>query len=209
MFSKLYHGTTELIAKSAPVKGIEPYDVVGRKTGEPVFASKSQGFVALTTLYGAYQAFTACNSDDRWAIVEVNTAGMSAGRFTPYGDPMNHMPSRYRTWRKSLEQTGLCAYRGPIPPRAISRIWIYLPRSNWLVTRTVLHMSLGAEQFAATQKSLEVIHHWLTGEPVTLEEWLGNSKEQFAREQLESMTTEWLDRTGLDIFYVGSGNTNK
>jgi hypothetical protein len=70
-------------------------------------------------------------------------------------------------------------------------------------------MSLGAKQFAATQKSLEAIHRWLTGEPVTLEEWLANSKEQFAGEQLESMTTDLLDRTGLDIFYVGSGNISE
>ncbi len=54
MPTKLYHGTNEKIAKTAPSMGI--------RSAEPI---------ALTNVYGVYQAFMAAGPSERWAIVEI------------------------------------------------------------------------------------------------------------------------------------------
>jgi hypothetical protein len=197
---KLYHGTVEAIAKRAPVYGLKPY-TIARHPDEPLFSSKEQGCIALTNAYGAYQAFTVADpaKDERWALVEVRPDRLRPQSLGAYGSLLQGGAG----WRQSLERTGLCVYHGAIPPAAIGKVWIYNPRSNWMITSTVLQTALGVERFAADRAKLHVVTRWLTGDYVTVEEWLAEQKGQFGREQVAAMNDIWHDRTGLDLFYQG------
>jgi hypothetical protein len=198
---KLYHGTAEPIAKRAPVHGLNPY-TIARHPDEPVFSSKEEGWIALTSAYGAYQAFTVADprKDERWALVEVRPDKLRQQELGAYGSLLQTGAD----WERSLELTGLCVYQGAIPPAAIGKVWIYNPRSNWMITSTVLETHLGVERFAADRAKLQVVTRWLTGEYVTVEEWLAEQAGQFGREQLAEMGEIWHDRTGLDLFYQGA-----
>jgi hypothetical protein len=197
---KLYHGTVEALAKLAPVHGIKPY-TIPRHPDEPLFSSKEEGFIALTSVYGAYQAFTVAdpNKDERWALVEVLPNKLRPQNLGPYG----RLLVGETAWRKSLDLTGLCIYHGDIPAAAVGKVWIYNPRSNWMITTTVLNTTIGIERFAADRDKLQVVTRWLTGDFVTVEEWLAEQKGQFSREQLDQMSNVWHDRSGLDLFYHG------
>jgi hypothetical protein len=195
---KLYHGTVEAIAKVTPVYGLKPY-TVGRHPDEPLFSSKEQGCIALTDAYGAYQAFTVADpkKDERWAIVEVRPEKLLRPNLGAYGSLLKGSAD----WRQSLESTGLCVYHGAVPAAAIGTVWIYDPRSNWMITSTVLQTDLGVERFAADRAKLQVVTRWLTGDYVTVEEWLAEQEGRFGREQVAELGEIWNDRTGLDLFY--------
>jgi hypothetical protein len=197
---KLYHGTVEAIAKRSPVHGLKPY-TIARHPDEPRFSSEEEGYIVLTSAYAAYQAFTVADpeKDERWALVEVRPDKLRRQNLGAYG----RLRKGGAGWRQSLERTGLCVHQGAIPAAAIGKVWTYNPRSNWMITSTVLQMDLGVKRFTADRAKLQVVTRWLTGEFVTVEEWLAEQKGQFGQEQLEEMGEVWHDRTGLDLFYQG------
>jgi hypothetical protein len=175
----LYHGTNEGIAKVAPSSGIDAKEIV------------------LTTCYSPYQAFRACSKrNERWAIVELVANRLY--RLRPHPELKGRSK---RTWQKSLDVTGLCIHEGPVPSFAVSKVWIYNPESNWLITRAVIHTNIGNQ---TQRKALEVVNRWLTGEFIMIDEWLGEQKEVFTKEQKDNLGNSWGERSGLDLFYQGS-----
>ncbi len=86
----------------------------------------------------------------------------------------------------------------------MSKVWTYNPQSNWMITSSVLEIELGPEHYKEDQKRLSVINRWLTGEFVGVEQWLAEQKETYSREQIDEMGALWSDRSGLDLFYLGS-----
>jgi hypothetical protein len=176
----LYYGTTESVAKSAPLVGIPSTNIV------------------LTTCYASFQAFTACFIGERWAIVEITVRKLNKGSLLPHADLQG------KPWQKSLDMMGVCLHPEAIPAKAIGKIYIFNPQSNWMITRSVLHVSMGVKAHKGQHKCQEVINRWLTGEFVTLDEWLETQKEVFSKEQKDEMTELWNDRSGLDLFYHGS-----
>jgi hypothetical protein len=184
---KLYVGTAEKIAKASPTMGL--------KTSE----------VTLTNIYGAYQAFMAAEPEERWAIVEIHWDRLHDENLLPYTPLLKgKAKSKATTWKQSVDVVGFCSHDGPIPPLAIGKVWIFNPRSNWLITQTVLHVQVGADHYERDKKKLSVVNRWLTGEFVSVEEWLAEQKDQYTREQQDQMRQLWDDRSGLDLFYIGS-----
>jgi len=173
---KLYHGTNERIAKTASLKGIEP------STDEKT---------TLTSVYGAYQAFTATNPDDRWAIVEIEL--LDKDRLEPY--------DKKSTWLETLKTFGFCNYKGTISAKYINKVWIYDPRSNWMITRAIIHTKIDPKYHAENQKRLAIINRWLTGDFVLVDDWLHGQRSQFTKEECDAMGEIWHNRSGLDLFY--------
>jgi hypothetical protein len=166
---RLYHGTTEHIAKLAPKKGLSA--------------------VQLTTVHAPFQAFlSASENSGRWGIVEVK---------------VEEKKLRPRNWRNVIESLGVCSV-AEISHTSIGRVWVYSPQSNWLITREVLHVFLTPEYHLSHTKKLLQLHRWLTGEFVTIDEWLGAESQHFSRDQIASMRNQLADRTGLDLYYHGS-----
>jgi hypothetical protein len=188
MPARLYHGTNEKIAKMAPSRGIH--------SNEPI---------ALTGVYGIYQAFMSAGPRERWAIVEIAQDRLQEANLFPALDllPDRLKEEKGRTWKQSLETVGFCLYNGAIPAAAVRKLWIYNPQSNWLITSCVLQIELGPEHYDKDLKRLSIINRWLTGEYVGIEQWLAEQEGSFSREQIEEMGARWSDRSGLDLFYHG------
>jgi hypothetical protein len=184
---RLFVGTSEKIAKAAPTLGI--------KTPE----------VTLTNVYGAYQAFMAAEPEERWAIVEIQWERLHDENMLPASAMLKGKArAKATTWRQSLDTIGFCVHDGPIPPAAMGKVWIFNPRSNWLITQTVLHVQVGVDHYDKDKKKLAVINRWLTGEFITVEDWLAEQKEEYTREQQDQMRAMWDDRSGLDLFFIGA-----
>jgi len=199
----LYHGTVERVAKLAPSQGIRPYSVP-HHTDEPAFSDEQAGTITLTTVYAAYQAFMAALPDkrERWAIIELRVDRLYDGNLQPCTAFLKRKEKDVRTWEQSLERSGLCLHTGRVPAAAVSKVWVYDPLSNWLITRSVLHTQLGATAHETRRKELAVIHRWLTGEFVTATDWLAEQTEQYRRAQEDALRELWQDRSGLDRFYL-------
>jgi hypothetical protein len=131
---KLYCGTTERIAKVAPVTGINP----------------ANDRIYLTDVYPGYLAFFAStNSSDRFGIIEIDLTVLDQSNFLPCEwyleqtarqkakserdqhkrlEALRKNLVKYQSkWKKSLQEIGVCVYDAIIPKKALSRITIYDP----------------------------------------------------------------------------------
>jgi hypothetical protein len=177
----LYYGTNERNGKSLPTTGI-----VGDK-------------IVLTNLYGAYQAFCDSNAqkEEKWAIVEISLANLITSKFSYF----RRRGCKKVSWEQSLNNTGLCLYNNQISPKSISKIWIYNPSSNWLITRNVLHNKIDPHTHISRVSQLMLINRWLTGEFMMGDVWLKEQKIPLTKEQKDDITAIWHERHGLDLFY--------
>ncbi len=203
----LYHGTTERIAKQAPVFGL----------------SAATGPIYLTDVYPGYFAFYASTKeDDRWGILEIDLALLEQGLFVPsewlleqtVGRPAKSESARtkrldsfrknldryHRKWKESLRSIGSCAYLGPVPKKAIRRVTIYDPHSNPMITTAVISTRLTLAEHKQNYARHRAVTRWLLGEDVTPQEWAGVKQELTTadKEKLaESLQSKW----GLDVFF--------
>lgn len=213
-FPKLYHGTSERIAKLASHSGIVPYDV--EEAADRVFSDTKNGLVYLTNTYPGQMAFAHSNLKERWGVIEVNVAALDLTRLFPSEDalsvprrkpldPRRRILKSKMKWTASVSTCGLCTYAGAIPASAISRIAIYSPYSNWLVTKSILHAKLGrgAYHLANLKRNIAIVR-WLMAEGVTSEEWLSDKYVSASIKEREEVMSALVERSGLDIFYHGS-----
>lgn len=135
-----------------------------------------QSNTLISGLLAPYQAFDTSNIHEKWGIVE----------FLISKRPKNL--ERYIT------------LKSPIPPELIYKVWIYDPKSNWFITRAILHL-----RKEKNKKKLSALTRWLTGEFVMLDEWLDTKeKKQFTSEQKSYLNDAWHNRIGLNLFYQKS-----
>ena len=147
----LYCGTTERIAKLAPVHGLNPQH-------KPVY---------LTDVYPGLLAFYAStNDEERFGIVEVDLTHLDPTNFLPcewYLEAISRQKKakssrehhrqleafkknldKYQTkWKDSLQRMGICVYDGFISKKCIRRITIYDPTSNQTITDAIVGSTIG------------------------------------------------------------------
>lgn len=177
----LYYGTNERAGKSVPATGI-----VGEK-------------IVLTNLYGAYQAFCDSNAqkEERWAIIEISLPLLVNSKLSHY----KRRGCKKVSWEQSIENTGLCIYNNHISPKSISKIWIYNPSSNWLITRSVLHNKIDPSTHTHKVSQLSLVNRWLTGEFMMSDIWIKEQKMPLTKDQKDGINLIWHERHGLDLFY--------
>lgn len=186
----LYHGTTERVAKVAPMSGVKPY-ALSHQPQERVYSNPAKGILHLTDVLAPLQALCAADilTEERWGIIEVDPSKLD---LRP--DPYCH--SKKKTWQNTLAITGMCVCSW-IPSEAIRKIWVFNPLSNWYITRQVLHTATG-------KRTAEVVKlaQWFGGGYVTAEDLLDDPS-IFTRQEFEKLNSRLSDRTGLDLFYQG------
>jgi len=193
---KLYHGTTEKVAKIAPMNGIKPY-AVPHNAHEPVFSDPDSATIHLTNVYPALQAFSACQRWERWGIVEVLWEKM-AGKLEPDTRCWGGR-GKAPDWQWSLDQIGMCVC-DEIPAKAIGKVWIFHPQSNWFITREILSVALTPEAHRQNLPRMTLLTNWLTGSLVSIDDWLGEEKKRFNREEVDKMSGLLSERSGLDLY---------
>jgi hypothetical protein len=205
---RLYLGTTERIAKQAPVLGLQP----------------SVGRIYISEVYPGILAFYgSTDSRDRFGIVELDANYLDAANFLPSEWYLEQTaPKKARSekeqakrleqfrktldkhagkGKKSLQDIGVCVYDAPIPRKAISRITIYDPSSNPVITEALLSQQISLTEHKKALPRNRALTRWLAGDEVTAEEWLGKEMDNLTKDERQKVA-EWLqNKSGLDIFF--------
>lgn len=205
---RLYCGTTERIAKQAPVMGLQP----------------SMGRIYVSEVYPGILAFYgSTDSRDRFGIVEFDATYLDTANFLPCewyleqtapkkAKSEKEQAKRLEQMRKTLEKhavkgkkslqdIGVCVYDAPIPRKAISRITIYDPSSNPVITEALLSQQINLTDHKKSLPRNRALTRWLAGEEVTVEEWAGKEFDGLTKEEKQRLG-EWLqNKSGLDIFF--------
>jgi hypothetical protein len=232
---KLYHGTTEVAAKLACVKGLLPSEWDNKDSfGIPrKIRVSSASSICLTSSYPGIMSFETANSKDKWGILEIDISHLSGDLFYPYEgfllektksklmseeDLFNKLDqirqtlsSNSRQWRDSLDSFGMCVYEGNIPVSAISKVVIYDPMSNPAITKAIVSSFSMNSRFYPVELSRQLmLTRWLLGDNVATEEWVGS--EVYAKLQhseKDKLNQVLLNKNGLDIFHSSPPNGKK
>jgi hypothetical protein len=206
--TSLYCGTTERIAKLSPREGVNP-------ASDPVY---------LSTVYPGLLAFYASTKEnDRYGIIEVELSFLDSSNFLPCEwyleqtarqkaknsreqhkrqETFRKNLDKYRDkWKDSLQKIGVCVYDGFIPKKAIRRITIYDPASNPAITHAIVSARISLADYKNNYVRNQALTRWLTGESVTVEEWLGAEFADIPKEEKEQLAEHLQNKLGLDIFY--------
>lgn len=190
---KLYHGTTDRIAKKALKKGLLPRAITGRSQWKHTVESNPE-CVYLTDAYPLYFSVNACDMDFKHthpAIIEIDTDKLDESNLYPDEDvlaqalkgqddlpkdwTLNQRSHFYRTfmtnykdgaWRESLKAMGTCAYLGSIPPEAITRIAIIDNKKQAALCWTAMDASISIMNYKFMQGKYRALTNWIFGNPI-------------------------------------------
>lgn len=223
---KLYHGTTQLKAKEACSVGLVPYELKDFDAyGVPrnLYASSREG-ITLTSSYPGLLSYETSSHKEKWGIMEIDVSHLSPEGFAPYegfllekmkvkivdeddrykklSQIRQSISSHCRQWRESLEEFGFCAYKELIRPEAISKVTIYDPQSNPIITRAIVSCIIGSKLHRSNLNRQRMLTRWLIGENVTAEEWLGTSVySKMSHTEKDQVSQVLHNKNGLDIYH--------
>lgn len=189
---KLYHGTSARVARRALKHGLLTRERSGVRSQWKANPSREDQ-VYLTNAYAGFFAGCAAGCTD-WAIIEVDTERLDADAFMPdedfleqatrlTGQSLEHLglpvnangverTAWFREnglrfahlWEASLEHLGNCAYRGSIPPEAITRIAIFSPRSNPSIAMAAMDPLISLMNYQLLSDKYKTLTAWLIGD---------------------------------------------
>lgn len=180
----LFIGTDEQTAKSAPVKGISPPNL----------------------LTDVYPTFSCPRDVEKWGIIAINLKYLTV---TPTPYPLN---SKIK-WQKSLETCGLCNFTANIPPNAIEKIMIYTPygkMGNTLITELLLGQldprKVTPKEHKSNYEKNLCLTKWLHGEEVLVEDFEPCFSDF---KVLDTFRDKIHNKSGLDIYYIRAEDKKK
>ena len=83
---KLYHGTTEAVARAALIEGLLPRAETGDDEGNWEDCPSNPELVYLTVAYAGYFAMAAAKDGERWAIIEIDSDLLDPNALLPDED---------------------------------------------------------------------------------------------------------------------------
>lgn len=200
---RLYHGTSESVARRALVEGLLPRSASGDE-GHWEACPSNPDLVYLTVAYAPYFATAATEGDERWGIVEVDSDLLNEHRLLPdedfleqasrgqdlaavlgdgfpEGDYMTERTEWFREhlwafqhlWRKSIEGLGNCAHAGAIPPEAITRVSIFDPSSNPTLMMAAADPIIALMNYRFCSDKYRALCQWLMGDEPPVAHFLG------------------------------------
>jgi hypothetical protein len=167
-------------------------------------------------------AFDTCNWRERWGLVEIDADKLDEKLFVPHElfllerskkkidsiedqlkatiDYRNKLISNQKLWKESLTSMGLFRYQGTIPAQAITKITIFDWRSNWMITKEVLHVGVSTKLHKIQVNRHKMVTKWLMCEVVSPKEWVPDFEKLSALER-DHIQQGLINKSGLDIFY--------
>jgi hypothetical protein len=206
--TSLFCGTSERIAKLAPVVGINP-------ANNPVYFSD--------VYPGLFALYASTNDKDRFGVIQVDLARLDPANFMPCewyleqtarqkaktGREQQRRLESFRKvlekhqskWKDSLQRIGVLVYDGFVSKKAIHRITIYDPASNPTISDAIANQHITLADYKKNLHRNLALTRWLNGESVTVEEWLGDDLLETPKEERELLAERLQNKLGLDIFY--------
>ena len=223
---RLYHGTTEMVAKSVPAKGLAPYEVNLLDNGKPraIGASSATG-LCLTDVYAGMLAFDTCTAKDRWGLIEINPDELDMALFMPHElfllekskkkfdtiqehtkavlDYREKLEVNQKSWKESLASLGFCVYQGIIPVKAITKITIYDWKTNWFITKEVFNVNVSSKAHKLQMDRHHLMTRWLMCEAIEPSDWVADYQKMKPNDR-EPISSGLINKSGLDIFHQQS-----
>ena len=185
---KLYHGTSEAVARLALTEGLKPRSESGEE-GNWEDHPSNPDHVYLTTAYAGY--FAACASEERWGIIEVDTDELDLDCFFPDEDFLEqatrgkefafnglsecrnmeertswfkeHLFAFAHHWQDSLQNLGNCSFEGVIPTEAISRVALFDPAECPPMAIAAMDPMISIMNFRLCSRKYTGLTRWLAG----------------------------------------------
>lgn len=223
---KLYHGTSEEVARLALKEGLKPRKLTGRSNWQHTVESNNYA-VYLTTAYAGY--FAMATGGDRLGIVEIETDLLDPMFLVPDEDFLEQasrgqkveglraktMQGRTRwfrknlfcfshLWKTSIDGLGNCAYLSSIPAEAITRVAVIDHKHPLLMYHVdpmimLLNYMIMGDKYRA-------ISRWLIGETVTPQDVLlmpplSPELSEIYRERWEQTEKTLANRNGWELIH--------
>lgn len=212
---KLYHGTSIRSLKSALQHGLRPrLHTDSNWQDDPSHPE----MVYLSTVYPFYYGCLS-RSDKKLVVFEVDGDVLGRECFYPDEDFIFDLLGRHegrnllpeekgrvrimmRTyqdqWRNSLRLLGTCAYRGIIPPTAITRYCLFTPASRPHITADLVDPVISTSNFENQGDHFKKMIAWFFGDRKLLP--------MVAEAETSEERKQWLaqskDRTGIEVVVV-------
>ncbi len=197
---KLYHGTTEAIARLSLKDGLKPRSVT-KKSNWKHSVESNPALVYLTNTYAPYYAMCSLDNYKNGSgigIVEIDTDYLDEDNFRPDEDfieqasakderfPVQgsmekrtkwinrHIDEFSHHWEKSITYLGNCAYKGAIPKQAITRVSIAKVRKCKTMIGQAMNPCIVLANFQFCSKQYQTILKWFMGEKVSVDEWFNS-----------------------------------
>lgn len=207
------------------VEGIRPRVLTG-KTSKWKRIPSSKDRVYLTEIYAPYYANAAAKDGEKWGLIEVDVDRLDKKLLRPDEDFIAQVLKKtsrktadllkltaevrdsiddwQALWSKSIEWMGTCSYKGVVPPEAITRVAIYDPESNPMMTLAALDPSISIENYRICANKYRAITRWFFLEAVAAEEILGLPLEVARRmygteESWKAMQEKIRNRRGIVV----------
>jgi hypothetical protein len=115
-------------------------------------------------------------------------------------DYRSKLLANHKLWKESLSSMGLSRYQGTIPAQAITKITVFDWRSNWMITKEVLHVGISTKLHKIQMDRHKMLTRWLMCEAVSPKEWILDFEKLPAFER-DHIQQGLINKSGLDIFY--------
>lgn len=186
----VYHGTSESGARRALKRGILPRGM-SRKGGNWKHTVQSNpAMVYLTAAYAPYYASCVTDTNkERIAIIEIDLGKLDADKLYPDEDFIEqalrgkrlgnsddmkkrtlyvrkHIADWQEEWEKSLKYLGNVAFRGAVPPEAITKIVAFDPKSNPSMFVDTLNPTITLANYKYCGEKYRALTGWFFGEQV-------------------------------------------
>ena len=192
---KLYHGTSERVARLALQNGLVPRSESGVSSLWEDHPS-SPNHIYLTTAYAGYFAMNATTEGERWAIIEIDTdllpdldALVPDEDFLEQATRQQKLPQglalvgvtsmKDRTewfrenlgdfahlWEDSISALGNCAHEGVIPPEAITRVSFVDPEGNPSMALMASDPEISLMNYRFCADKYRALINWFMGDEV-------------------------------------------
>ena len=181
---RLYHGTTEAVARAALTQGLAPRSVTQAQGNWDKHPSNPHA-VYLTTAYAGYFAACASGTHSRWGLVEVETDLLDTAWLVPDEDWLEQVSRaqvikgmRAKTiagrtrwlrerlilfrghWLNSVDGLGNCAYLDEIPASAVTRVCVFDPKSNQAMAMHALDPCISLMNYAFCGSMYRALVRW-------------------------------------------------
>jgi hypothetical protein len=235
---KLYHGTTEAVARKAMKDGLKPRISTGKSNWKHTSES-NPSMVYLTEAYAPYFAICAAEKNEKLAIIEIDTEKLDEGLFYPDEDAIqqgttgnelgikgkspkartrwirDHLNRFQEYWKPSLHIIGNCAYKGIIPPSAITRV-VLNNRTNLKMEWQAIDPAITTMNYKFYGGKYRTLTQWYLGEKVTVEQWFSATlmpAHFFTPEEETQIKAAWkdilTDQSSVEPILGASSNTKK